>query len=1048
MAWITVANGQVTNVVLSDGGRGYNTGDVLTASLAGGAGFSVTAVSTTSTFYEVPLVAVTGKGYGANATITVDGSGVVSSVVVSNDGGVGYEPGDSLTANVPHQVTYTQFTVTVASVNTSSITSIGDTFVLTPSNLFVVSPTAPAETWTLIKTNPIIFKTAPEFFPGQPRSDTPGIEVYTLYSEGLPAATGAVTSWSVVFNGDGTYTLSAAPTAALKGTYPITVNLIEGCSFQNEDIGFTLLPTVNGWNQGDTFSWQFDGTTSSHQGQYNYAVFGSVTGWQGPAAVGQWYWNGKIGFKIPALTGSAAPVDTMISTSMNGTAFTSVFNGPQVLNDVTFFQSPTNPANFGFFASGEGNVVAGSDNGSSWSDNLASLNLFPLPAGELLVALGGAGALYTTSDGVNWVPQNTGTSQQLNDDTFVPYFLSSLTGNTNPLGYSGGNGYYDTNLIIAVGDNGTILTSTATLGWSLQTSGVSNSLNSVAYAQVQQTSLQAGGGAAIPAAPNAITAVNPGWVIVVVGDSGTIVSSTDRVTWTVNSSGTSQDLNDVIYDPVTNAFIAVGNAGTIVRGTWNGTDVIWTNLNQPITGDLFSVAAGTVGAAEKFVAVGPLVTAVSSDGSVWTQTATSGFNAITYGDGQFVAVGGGTAINDAFSFTMNYVSSMAVPCEYTITFTSPTTATVQSNITGYLQGLVIGQQWTDNLVAFTLNDVAGNPYSVGDQVVVYIAPQTDTEVNSAYDETPYSTSAYDSTFTDLPQPYMYSQQVYPLYHSQSAVIFPQTSPMQLAGFTDAGFSPVASGDAIVIDKAFAESIRLYIDNADVLYPQLGSSNGWVPLTFKYYDTVVTGSYDELPYDHLISGQVTALTVQNVGTGYVNGTYPNVPLSGGSGAGCTATITVFNSQVSSVVLSDGGTGYVQTDLLTALAGYLGGVGSGFSVEVTAIKPNVDVALGYDSINTPVSSAAFSDLVTYMVAYSGGDPTQPVFTVIQPRYALTNRPASATITFDDTFFASFVPFGTKYSLLFQQQDSFRQDSAVKVSENLTIFDSLNNEILLQI
>ena len=66
-----------------------------------------------------------------------------------------------------------------------------------------------------------------------------------------------------------------------------------------------------------------------------------------------------------------------------------------------------------------------------------------------------------------------------------------------------------------------------------------------------------------------------------------------------------------------------------------------------------------------------------------------------------------------------------------------------------------------------------------------------------------------------------------------------------------------------------------------------------------------------------------------GAGYVDGTYNNVPLTGGSGVGATANITVAGGTVTTVVTETVGTGYIHTDVLSADASDIGGSGSGFT-----------------------------------------------------------------------------------------------------------------------
>lgn len=82
---------------------------------------------------------------------------------------------------------------------------------------------------------------------------------------------------------------------------------------------------------------------------------------------------------------------------------------------------------------------------------------------------------------------------------------------------------------------------------------------------------------------------------------------------------------------------------------------------------------------------------------------------------------------------------------------------------------------------------------------------------------------------------------------------------------------------------------------------------------------------------------TAKTLGTItpGSGYTNGTYIRVPLTGGAGKGAEATIVVAGGVVTSVTLTYGGEGYATSNALSASAAHIGGTGSGFSVPITAI-----------------------------------------------------------------------------------------------------------------
>jgi hypothetical protein len=73
-----------------------------------------------------------------------------------------------------------------------------------------------------------------------------------------------------------------------------------------------------------------------------------------------------------------------------------------------------------------------------------------------------------------------------------------------------------------------------------------------------------------------------------------------------------------------------------------------------------------------------------------------------------------------------------------------------------------------------------------------------------------------------------------------------------------------------------------------------------------------------------------------GSGYTNGTYTNVPLTGGNGANGTATITVSGGVVTAVTLVNPGYLYIVGNTLSAAVSTIGGTGSGFSVPVNNIQ----------------------------------------------------------------------------------------------------------------
>ncbi len=81
-----------------------------------------------------------------------------------------------------------------------------------------------------------------------------------------------------------------------------------------------------------------------------------------------------------------------------------------------------------------------------------------------------------------------------------------------------------------------------------------------------------------------------------------------------------------------------------------------------------------------------------------------------------------------------------------------------------------------------------------------------------------------------------------------------------------------------------------------------------------------------------------------GTGYTNGTYTGVPLTGGAGSGATANITVAGGIVTAATLVNGGSGYAVSNTLSASTSVIG-AGSGFTISVASITASA-VAESYE------------------------------------------------------------------------------------------------------
>jgi uncharacterized delta-60 repeat protein len=208
---------------------------------------------------------------------------------------------------------------------------------------------------------------------------------------------------------------------------------------------------------------------------------------------------------------------------------------------------------------------------------------------------------------------------------------------------------------VAVGENGTILSSPDSRQWTARTSGTTRWLTAVCYSANAGLYIAVGGAGTVLSSKDAITwtpqstpagtprlnAVNYAWGrFTAVGENASYLSSDDGVTWTKFSTGRS-DFSGWLrgLTHTDSGDFAVGQDGYAVRWIFRGTNGQSWNANLGIN-SLEGVAAGR----GTIVAVGaqgtiwrwsnPTATPVAANTSV-----TGGLTATAFANNQFVAVG-------------------------------------------------------------------------------------------------------------------------------------------------------------------------------------------------------------------------------------------------------------------------------------------------------------------------------------------------------------------------------------------------------------------------
>ena len=123
-----------------------------------------------------------------------------------------------------------------------------------------------------------------------------------------------------------------------------------------------------------------------------------------------------------------------------------------------------------------------------------------------------------------------------------------------------------------------------------------------------------------------------------------------------------------------------------------------------------------------------------------------------------------------------------------------------------------------------------------------------------------------------------------------------------------------------------------------------------------------------------AGAVNLFTLASGGTLYTDGVYTFQNLTGGTGTGAQATITVAGGIVTTVVITARGNGYVVGDVLSAAIP----AGSGFQIVLTYTMDYVSLwqhEIGTDAIQGTTANAIESYFETNDLGFVSGGPSQP-------------------------------------------------------------------------
>ena len=140
-----------------------------------------------------------------------------------------------------------------------------------------------------------------------------------------------------------------------------------------------------------------------------------------------------------------------------------------------------------------------------------------------------------------------------------------------------------------------------------------------------------------------------------------------------------------------------------------------------------------------------------------------------------------------------------------------------------------------------------------------------------------------------------------------------------------------------------------------------------PYTYLIGPTPDANYQTELHYYYypvtIVQGGIAGFGTITPGSGYTNGIYEQVPLTGGDGSNAVATITVSGGVVTAVTLTNPGYFYVSGNSLSASTAYLGGTGSGFSILVNNIQNTTGTSWLGDNFETVLLYGALREAVIF-------------------------------------------------------------------------------------
>ena len=326
--------------------------------------------------------------------------------------------------------------------------------------------------------------------------------------------------------------------------------------------------TINGLNNGTVYSFTMNARKNGGPGGAGAPTkvatprFAGIT-WTAGTPLG----TGKLnGVSAASTTNVAVGTGGAIFASISGAAPAARVNpsAPADLNATAF-------GGAGFLAVGNAGTTISSTDGATWvtrsSSTVADLYAIASPGTGAFVTVGAGGSTNYSADGTTWIATTSATTKNLYGAVY-------------------GSGRY-----VAVGAQGTVITSTDGTTWQAVAVNTTNDLRSVALGVINTTT--GTGTAAVVMTSN---------LFVAVGAAGTLLTSSDGLTWTLRAPISANNMAGIAFG---GQYVAVGNAGSIYT---SADGITWQVRTSGTANDLAAIARTSSG----YAAVGAAGTNLSS----------------------------------------------------------------------------------------------------------------------------------------------------------------------------------------------------------------------------------------------------------------------------------------------------------------------------------------------------------------------------------------------------------------------------------------------------